>query len=249
MRRLLRLLQLACLLCLFSGTAHAACSSTSYANGWTCDNTAFNDAFAGTVNVGYNAPANSLIVWHCVINSVTDTITLTDNNFTPVAIETNYRNTSQNTTTSVYYFYNSGAMHVPTSTCASSGGGDTVVVMVSAWLGAATSSQLDVHGITNGAGASSPTITTTNGSDLIFVYGTDTNTPTWAPGAGYVLVNGGSWTGSEAQSVVVTGMYNGAFAGVGTDNLTIGIVAFKSAAAGGSKSAGPVKLAGPVTQH
>lgn len=120
--------------------------------------------------------------------------------------------------------------------------------MVSAWLGAATSSQLDVHNVTNGAGATSPTVTTTNANDLILVYGGDDTAPTWAAGSGYTLVNGGSWTGSQAQSVVSTGMYNGAFSGVGTDNLTIGIVAFKSNLTGAASTviAGPSKLAGPV---
>lgn len=243
-----RVLQFCLFLVLLSiaGSASAACSSTSYSNGWTCNNAAFNDAFAGTVNVGYTSPANSLVVIHCVINSVTDTITLTDNNFTFTAIETNYRNTSQNTTTSIAYVYNSGVQHIPTATCASSGGGDTVVVMVSAWTGSATSLLVDAHNITNGAGASSPTITTTNANDLILVYGGDDTGPTWSAGSGFALVDGGSWAGQQAQSVMSTGMYSGSFGGVGTDNLTIGIVAFK-ATFPAMALAGPAKLAGPAT--
>ena len=232
-----------------SGQSGAACSNTSFGNGFTCiqETSNFN---GGTENQSVSAAlpvavtgGDTLLVateaafpaFGESVGSVTDSL---GNSFTAIP-------SSVNTHCAHYieWFYASnvrGGVDTVTAnfTGYADGGGGTVVPME--WSGVGG---FDVAGLDGNTSCpysntvSTSSITTGNPVDLLLAFFVDTSgAESITAGSGYTLINsflGAADHGVEAASVASSGVYSATFSLGGSVNWETNIVAFKSGSSGG----------------
>jgi len=223
------------------GTAHSAGGGGGKA--FVQANTNFGTTTTTTTVPVTSSGAGHFLVADCGIDSTTATLSISDNLSDTWTASTATTEAVFNMQQRVFYLPNSPS-GVTSVTCTSTvTAPSNIMMVVEEFSGVATSSVLDgtqqnatTRGFANPALWTTPSITTTNATDLIIQADADGSATTFSASTGFTLPAGGSSSTGNHRNVALqykivssTGTYapTGSFTVGGNSNTLVSMVAFK----------------------